>query len=97
MNGDDNVRRHHQATGHRCRRWAFSRMVVVVEEELLSVDGVQIEHQRLLMCSGAECSILDVDTIFDTPFNGFSTEFDVDSSMESIWNIPGSVKTSDSH
>ena len=47
MNGDDNVRRRRQATGRRCRRWAFARMVVVVEEELLSVDRVQIEHRRL--------------------------------------------------
>ena len=47
MNGDDNVRRRRQATGCRCRCWAFARMVVVVEEELLSVDGVQIEHRRL--------------------------------------------------
>ena len=47
MNGDNNVRRRCQATGCRCRRWAFARMVVVVEEELLSVDRVQIEHRRL--------------------------------------------------
>ena len=47
MNGDNNVCRHHQATGRRCCCWAFARMVVVVEEELLSVDGLQIEHRRL--------------------------------------------------
>ena len=49
MNGDDNVCHHRQATGRRCCRWAFAQMVVVVEEELLSVDGIQIEHQHLPM------------------------------------------------
>ena len=47
MNGDDNVHRRHQATGHQCCRWAFAQMVVVVEEELLSVDGIQIQRQHL--------------------------------------------------
>ena len=31
-----------------------------------------------VMCRGVDSSILD----------GFSTEFDVDSSMESIWTVP---------
>ena len=39
-----------------------------------------------VMCRGVECSILQVDTIIDNTFNGLSMEFDVDSSMESIWN-----------
>ena len=47
MNGDDNVHRRCQATGRRCCRWAFAWMVVVVEEELLSVDGVQIQRRHL--------------------------------------------------
>ena len=37
-----------------------------------------------VMCRGGDCSILDVDTIFDNTIGGFSMEFDVDSSMESI-------------
>ena len=49
MNGDDNVRCHHQTIGCHCHRWVFVQMVVVVEEELLSVDGVQIEHWHLSM------------------------------------------------
>ena len=40
-----------------------------------------------MMCCGVAYSILNVDIIFDnTLIGGFSTEFDVDSSMESIWN-----------
>ena len=39
-------------------------------------------------CCGVDCSILNVDTIFDNTIGGFSTEFDVDSSMESIWTVP---------
>ena len=37
---------------------------------------------------GADCSILNVDTIFDNKIGGFSMEFDVDSSMQSIWTVP---------
>ena len=29
-----------------------------------------------------------VDTIFDNTIGGFSMEFDVDSSMQSIWTVP---------
>ena len=47
-----------------------------------------------VMCREVDGSILVGDTIFDNTIDGSSTEFDVDSSMESIWNIPGSVKTS---
>ena len=39
-----------------------------------------------VMYRGVDSSILDGDTIFDNTIDGFSTEFDVDSSMESIWN-----------
>ena len=39
-----------------------------------------------MMSCGVDSSILDGDTIFDNTIDGFSTEFDVDSSMESIWN-----------
>ena len=37
-----------------------------------------------VMCRGVACSILNVGTIFDNTIGGFSPEFDVDSSMESI-------------
>ena len=39
-----------------------------------------------MMYRGVDSSILDGDTIFDNTIDGFSTEFDVDSSMESMWN-----------
>ena len=44
-----------------------------------------------MMCCGVACLILHVDTIFDNTIGGFSTEFDVDSSMESTWNPHGLV------
>ena len=39
-----------------------------------------------VMCCEVDGSILVGDTIFDNTIDGSSTEFDVDSSMESIWN-----------
>ena len=41
-----------------------------------------------MTCCGVDHSILKVDTIFDNTIGGFSTEFDLDSSMESIWTPP---------
>ena len=37
-------------------------------------------------CCEVDGSILVGDTIFDNTIDGSSMEFDVDSSMESIWN-----------
>ena len=58
MNDDDNVHHRRQATGCCYCRWAFAQMVVVVEEELLSVDGIQIEHvaASILKNHGTVCS-----------------------------------------
>ena len=39
-----------------------------------------------MICCGVDSSILIVHTIFDNTIDGFSMEFDVDSSMESICN-----------
>ena len=39
-------------------------------------------------CREVDGSILVGDTIFDNTIDGSSTEFDVDSSMESIWTVP---------
>ena len=56
---------------------------------LLTLSWLSCKNAALLvhvMSCGVDSSILDGDTIFDNTIDGFSTEFDVDSSMESIWN-----------
>ena len=56
---------------------------------LLTLTWLTCKNAALLvhvMCCGVASSILDGDTIFDNTIGGFSMEFDVDSSMESIWN-----------
>ena len=59
---------------------------------LLTLAWLSCKNTALLvhvMSHGVDCSILDGNTIFDNTIDGFSTEFGVDSSMESTWNPHG--------
>ena len=56
---------------------------------LLTLVWLSCKNAALLthvMCCGVDSSILIVDSIFDNTIDGFSTEFDMDCFMESIWN-----------